>query len=74
MFRADWEKQRELDRKRKAFAHLTSKNLDYTALEDLVSASARQRPGFYSVLKFPDGTTLELGKKDLPIRQDGGTF
>jgi len=74
IFRSEWEKQRDLERKRKAFAELTQKKLNYTLIEEMVAAAAKQDPGFYSVLKFPDGTTWEFGKKEKPLRKDGETY
>lgn len=74
VFRSEWEKQKELERKKKAFERFTQKTLNYTLIEEIVGSAAAQNPGFYSILKFPDGTTWEFGKKDKPLRRDGETW
>lgn len=56
--------QRALDRKRKAFEKFTRNTLNYPLIEEIVRASARQNPGFYSRLIFPDGTRWEFGVMD----------
>lgn len=73
-FLEEWTKQREIERKKKAFETFTRKTLNYPLIEQIVNAAAAQAPGFYSVLKFPDGTTWEFGRKDKPLRLDGETF
>ena len=76
MFLEAYKEQRDIERKKRAFVTLTRANLNYTLIEEIVGAASRQQPGFYSILKFPDGTTWEFGKKDRPsaAQHDGATF
>jgi hypothetical protein len=66
--------QRAIERKRRKFEELSRKNLNYTLIEEIVAAASKQAPGFYSILKFPDGTAWEFGKKEKPLRKDGETY
>jgi hypothetical protein len=42
---------------------LTSSNLNYQILEDLVNIATRQAPGFYCVVIMKDGVRIEMGQK-----------
>ncbi len=74
LFLEDFRKQRDIERKKREFTELTQKKLNYTLIEEIVAAAARQQPGFYSVLTFPDGTKWEFGIKDKPARKEGEAF
>lgn len=73
-FKDEFTKQREIERKKKAFETFTRKTLNYPLIEQIVNAAAAQNPGFFSILKFPDGTTWEFGKKDPAVRRDNETY
>ncbi len=74
IFREAISEQREIERKRKAFEKFTRKSLNYPLIEQMVEAAAKQAPGFYSTLKFPDGTIWEFGIKEKFKRADGEAF
>ena len=78
LFYDEFTAQRLLIKKRREYVALTGRNIDIPLLEALSKSVARQQPGFYTTLKFTDGTTLEFGvregQKQPPRRQEGETF
>jgi hypothetical protein len=78
LFRDQFQAQRDLEKKRRAFNSLTDQPLNYQIIEDIARTVASQRPGFYSVLRFKDGNSWELGVRDTaapePRRKEGETF
>ena len=77
-FVADFKTRKELEKKRRQFKSLTDQPLNYQIIEDIARVVSSQRPGFYSILKFKDGNSWELGIREsarqAPARQPDETF
>ena len=71
---SSFREQRALDRKRKAYQTFTRHNLTYPLIQEMFEAAARQNPGFYAKLIFPDLTSFEFGVKPKSQRTDGETY
>jgi hypothetical protein len=69
-----FKEQKELERKRKAFQTFKANNLNYPMIQDMFEAAAKQNPGFFAKLTFPDLTVFEFGVKPRPERREGETF
>jgi nitric oxide reductase activation protein len=63
LFLDEFKAQRAIDKKRREYVRLTSKNLDYPLLESITKAVAQQAPGFYTRITI-EGAVIEFGIKE----------